>query len=142
MKNLRSKTMVETLLFVCFAVVAVSGILLHLKKHGLVIEPRPILQAIHYYCAFVMLACSMLHLNFSFKSLRPMAKKRPWFARFTWLLLIALCATGLTGLIKFFSPVRIQGLGLWHYWCGMTMTVTAILHLCTVLPWLIKKWRS
>ena len=69
-------------------------------------------------------------------------KAKPWFRRFTWILLGICAALLLTGIVKQFSPVKIPHLGLWHYWFGIIMIVTAARHLWTALPWLLAKWKK
>ena len=115
--------------------------MLHLKKHGIVIEPRAVLKAIHYYAGYLFSLCALLHVQMCLPVLQKM-KAKPWFRRFTWILLGICAALPLTGIVKQFSPVKIPHLGLWHYWFGIIMIVTAVLHLWTALPWLLAKWKK
>ena len=135
------KRIIDTVLTVCLVIVAATGIMLHLKKHGIVIEPRAVLKAIHYYAGYLFSLCALLHVQMCLPVLQKM-KAKPWFRRFTWILLGICAALPLTGIVKQFSPVKIPHLGLWHYWFGIIMIVTAARHLWTALPWLLAKWKK
>ena len=137
----RYKRIIDTVLTACFFIVAVTGIMLHLKKHGISIEPRYVLKAIHYYAGYLFSLCALLHVQMCLPVLQKM-KAKPWFRRFTWILLGICAALLLTGIVKQFSPVKIPHLGLWHYWFGIIMIVTAVRHLWTALPWLLAKWKK
>ena len=137
----RHKRVIDTVLTACLVIVAATGIMLHLKKHGIVIEPRAVLKAIHYYAGYLFSLCTLLHVQMCLPVLQKM-KAKPWFRRFTWVLLGICAALPLTGIVKQFSPVKIPHLGLWHYWFGIIMIVTAVLHLWTALPWLLAKWKK
>ena len=137
----RHKRIIDTVLTACLVIVAATGILLHLKKHGIVIEPRAVLKAIHYYAGYLFSLCALLHVQMCLPVLQKM-KAKPWFRRFTWILLGICAALPLTGIVKQFSPVKIPHLGLWHYWFGIIMIVTAARHLWTALPWLLAKWKK
>lgn len=137
----RYKRIIDTVLTACLVIVAATGIMLHLKKHGIVIEPRAVLKAIHYYAGYLFSFCALLHVQMCLPVLQKM-KAKPWFRRFTWILLGICAALPLTGIVKQFSPVKIPHLGLWHYWFGIIMIVTAVRHLWTALPWLLAKWKK
>lgn len=137
----RYKRIIDTVLTACLVIVAATGIMLHLKKHGIVIEPRAVLKAIHYYTGYLFSLCALLHVQMCLPVLQKM-KAKPWFRRFTWILLGICAALLLTGIVKQFSPVKIPHLGLWHYWFGIIMIVTAVRHLWTALPWLLAKWKK
>ena len=137
----RYKRIIDTVLTACLVIVAATGIMLHLKKHGIVIEPRAVLKAIHYYAGYLFSLCALLHVQMCLPVLQKM-KAKPWFRRFTWILLGICAALPLTGIVKQFSPVKIPHLGLWHYWFGIIMIVTAARHLWTALPWLFAKWKK
>ena len=137
----RYKRIIDTVLTACLVIVAAPGIMLHLKKHGISIEPRYVLKAIHYYAGYLFSLCALLHVQMCLPVLQKM-KAKPWFRRFTWILLGFCAALLLTGIVKQFSPVKIPHLGLWHYWFGIIMIVTAARHLWTALPWLLAKWKK
>ena len=137
----RYKRIIDTVLTVSIVIVAATGIMLHLKKHGIAIEPCAVLKAIHYYAGYLFSLCALLHVQMCLPVLQKM-KAKPWFRRFTWILLGICAALPLTGIVKQFSPVKIPHLGLWHYWFGIIMIVTAVLHLWTALPWLLAKWKK
>ena len=137
----RHKRIIDTVLTACLVIVAATGIMLHLKKHGIVIEPRAVLKAIHYYVGYLFSLCALLHVQMCLPMLQKM-KAKPWFRRFTWALLGFGTAVLLTGTVKLLSPVRISHIGLWHFWLGLFMIATAARHLWTALPWLLAKWRK
>ena len=137
----RHKRIIDTVLTACLVIVAATGIMLHLKKHGIVIEPRAVLKAIHYYVGYLFSLCALLHVQMCLPMLQKM-KAKPWFRRFTWALLGFGTAVLLTGTVKLLSPVKIPHIGLWHFWLGLFMIATAARHLWTALPWLLAKWRK
>lgn len=137
----RHKRIIDTVLTACLVIVAATGIMLHLKKHGIVIEPRAVLKAIHYYVGYLFSLCALLHVQMCLPVLQKM-KAKPWFRRFTWALLGFGTAVLLTGTVKLLSPVKIPHIGLWHFWLGLFMIATAARHLWTALPWLLAKWRK
>lgn len=137
----RHKRIIDTVLTACLVIVAATGIMLHLKKHGIVIEPRAVLKAIHYYVGYLFSLCALQHVQMCLPVLQKM-KAKPWFRRFTWALLGFGTAVLLTGTVKLLSPVKIPHIGLWHFWLGLFMIATAARHLWTALPWLLAKWRK
>ena len=137
----RYKRIIDTVLTACLVIVAATGIMLHLKKHGIVIEPRAVLKAIHYYAGYLFSLCALLHVQMCLPVLQKM-KAKPWFRRFTWALLGFGTAVLLTGTVKLLSPVKIPHIGLWHFWLGLFMIATAARHLWTALPWLLVKRRK
>ncbi len=137
----RYKHIIDTVLTAFLVIVAATGIMLHLKKHGISIEPRYVLKAIHYYAGYLFSICALLHVQMCLPVLQKM-KAKPWFRRFTWALLGFGTAVLLTGTVKLLSPVKIPHLGLWHFWFGLFMIATAVCHLWTALPWLLAKWRK
>ena len=123
----RHKRIIDTVLTACLVIVAATGIMLHLKKHGIVIEPRAVLKAIHYYTGYFFTLCALLHVQMCLPMLQKM-KAKPWFRRFTWALLGFGTAVLLTGTVKLLSPVKIPLIGLWHFWLGLFMIATAARH--------------
>lgn len=115
-------------------VTAVTGIILHLKRHGLIIEPRQVIKMIHWIAGYLMAAIAIWHYAQFRLVLRAMKKSLPWFRAESWILAVVLAATVITGAVKMFSPVRIPHLGLWHYNLGLAMTALAIIHLVRGLP--------
>ena len=114
----------------------------HYKKHGIEIEPREVLKVAHAAAGFLMIACALCHVWFTSKVFRIVAASRRIFRFFTCLLEVVLFFVFATGLLKLLSPVRIPHLGLVHYWLGIIMTVSAAVHLFTVLPWLLRNLKS
>ena len=137
----RYKRIIDTVLTVSIVIVAATGIMLHLKKHGIAIEPCAVLKAIHYYAGYLFSLCALLHVQMCLPVLQKM-KAKPWFRRLTWVLLGFAAAVFLTGTVKLLSPVKIPHLGLWHYWLGLFMIAAAVRHLWTALPWLLAKWKK
>lgn len=130
----KSKANVGMTLIILFVITLATGIILHLKKHGIIIEPRPLIKIIHWVAGFLMVGFACLHgLQFK-KMLSAMKTKFPWFWGDTWVVIVATALAFLTGLVKLLSPVKIPNLGLWHYWFGIIMTVAIIVHLFKGIP--------
>lgn len=68
------------------------------------------------------------------KMFAAMKTKAGWFRCDTWVMILFICLTVLSGLVKLLSPVKIPHLGLWHYWFGIIMSVTIIVHLFRGIP--------
>lgn len=130
----KSKANLGMTLVVLFAITLASGIILHLKKHGMIVEPRPVIKCIHWIAGFLMVGLSCIHgIQFK-KMLSTMKTKFRWFWGGTWVAIVFICLTFITGIVKLLSPVRIPHLGLWHYWFGMIMSVAVIVHLFRGIP--------
>lgn len=138
-KNL--KTIIDSALVLCFVVVLTTGVMLHLKKHGIIIEPRPLLKMLHYCTGFVMVALTAVHVGNYIKSFKALSVKYPYTVINSQVLMVMLAIVFLTGLVKLLSPVKILNFGLWHYWLGIIMSVAAVIHLWRMLPWLMRKYR-
>ena len=121
-------------LLVLFLVTFVTGIILHLKKHGILIEPRSVIKIIHWIAGFLMVAFACVHAGQFRKMLRGMKVRFRWFWYDTWAVIIFTFLTFATGLVKLLSPVKIHGLGLWHYGFGIAMTVVIAIHLVRGIP--------
>lgn len=121
-------------LVVLFIITLVTGIILHLKKHGIVVEPRPVIKTVHWLAGFMMAGFACWHgLQFQ-KMLSALKSKFRWFWLDTWVAIVFITLALITGLIKLLSPVKIPHLGLWHYWFGMIMSATVIVHLFRGIP--------
>lgn len=130
----KSKANLGMTLVILFAITLVTGIILHLKKHGVIIEPRSVIKIIHWIAGFLMVGLACIHgIQFK-KMLSAMRSKFLWFWGDTWVVIIFICLTFITGAIKLLSPVKIPHLGLWHYWFGIIMTAAVIVHLIRGLP--------
>lgn len=131
---MKTKANIGIALVIAFAVTLVIGIILHLKSHGIIVEPRDVLKSIHWIFGYAMTALLFIHWAQFQKMLNAMKKKFRWFYADTWLLIVLFIATLLTGTVKLLTPVRIPHLGLWHYWIGMAMGITAVIHLLRGFP--------
>lgn len=131
---MKSKANIGIALVITFAATLIIGIMLHLKSHGLIIQPRGVLKAVHWIFGYAMTVLLFIHWAQFQKMLNALKKKFRWFYADTWLLIILFIATLLTGTVKLLTPVKIPHLGLWHYWFGMAMGITAIIHLVRGLP--------
>ena len=125
---MKSKANIGIALVITFAATLIIGIMLHLKSHGIIIQPRGVLKAVHWIFGYAMTVLLFIHWAQFQKMLNALKKKFRWFYADTWLLIILFIATLLTGTVKLLSPVKIPHLGLWHYWFGMAMGITAIIH--------------
>lgn len=121
-------------LVLTLTVTMVIGIILHLKSHGIIIQPRDVLKNLHWISGYAMTVLLLIHWTQFRKMLNAMKNKFKWFYADTWLLIIFFIATLLTGTFKLLSPVKIPHLGLWHYWIGIAMSITALIHLVRGLP--------
>ena len=131
---MKSKANIGITLVITFSVTLVIGIILHLKSHGIIVQPRGVLKTVHWIFGYAMTVFLFIHWAQFQKMLNALKKKFRWFYADTWLLIILFIATLLTGTVKLLSPVKIPHLGLWHYWFGMAMGITAIIHLIRGLP--------
>lgn len=130
----KTKANVGITLLILFLITFVTGIILHLKKHGVIIEPRPVIKTLHWISGFLMAGFACWHgIQFN-KVLSAMKEKYLWFWGDTWLVIIFTSLAFLTGFVKLVSPVKIPHLGLWHYGIGIIMSVTIIVHLFRGLP--------
>lgn len=131
---MRTKASIGIALVITFATTLIIGIILHLKSHGIIIQPRDVLKTVHWLFGYAMTALLFIHWAQFQKMLNALKKKFRWFYADTWLLIILFIITFLTGTLKLLSPVKIPHLGLWHYWFGMAMGITAIIHLVRGFP--------
>lgn len=131
---MKTKANIGIALVITFVVTLAIGIMLHLKSHGILIQPRSVLKNTHWVFGYAMTALFLIHrIQFS-KMLSAMKKKFLWFYADTWLLIVLFIATLVTGTVKLLSPVKIPHLGLWHYGIGIAMGITAFIHLVRGLP--------
>lgn len=134
MATIKAKANVGMTLTILFIVTLITGIILHLKKHGIVIEPRPVIKMIHWIAGFLMTGFAIIHYCHFRKMLGNMKKRQAWFRYDTWAVILFTTVTFATGLIKLLSPVKIPHLGVWHYALGLAMSAVIILHLVRGLP--------
>lgn len=121
-------------LVVLFLITLTTGIILHLKSHGTIVQPRSVIKVIHWVAGLSMVAFAGWHgLQFD-KMLKALKKKFLWFWGDTWIVIIFILVTLLTGFVKLLSPVKIPHLGLWHYWVGMIMSAAILVHLLRGIP--------
>lgn len=130
----KTKADVGMTLVILFLITLVTGIILHLKAHGTIIQPRGVIKVVHWVAGFLMAALTCLHGVQFKKMLNAMKTKFRWFWCDTWVVILFTALTVLTGLVKLLSPVKIPHLGLWHYWLGLIMTAAIIVHLFRGLP--------
>lgn len=131
---MKTKANIGIALVLTLTVTMVIGIILHLKSHGIIIQPRDVLKNLHWISGYAMTVLLLIHWTQFRKMLNAMKNKFKWFYADTWLLIIFFIATLLTGTFKLLSPVKIPHLGLWHYWIGIAMSITALIHLVRGLP--------
>ena len=130
----KSKANIGMTLVILFAITLVTGIILHLKKHGIIIEPRSVIKIVHWIAGLLMVGLALVHgLQFK-KMLSAMKAKFLLFWGDTLVVIVFICLTIITGAVKLLSPVKIPHLGLWHYWFGIIMTVAVIVHLFRGIP--------
>ena len=131
---MKTKANIGIALVLIFAVTLIIGIILHLKSHGILIQPRGVLKTTHWIFGYAMTTLLLIHRAQFHKMLTAMKKKFRWFYTDTWLLLILFISTLFTVTVKLLSPVKIPHLGLWHYGIGIAMSIAALIHLVRGLP--------
>lgn len=131
---MKTKANVGMALVVAFAVTLIVGVILHLKSHGIIVQPRGVLKVVHWVFGYVMTVLLCVHWSQFQKMLGSMKRNFRWFYADTLLLKFLFIATVLTGTVKLLTPVKIPHLGLWHYGLGVAMSVAAIVHLVRGLP--------
>lgn len=138
MATTRTKVNVGITLLILFAITLVTGIILHLKKHGIIIQPRSVIKIVHWVAGILMVVFASWHgMQFN-KMFSAMKKKFLWFWGDTWLAIIFIGLTFITGMVKLLSPVKIPNLGLVHYWMGMIMSIAIAVHLFRGIPSLVR----
>lgn len=131
---MKTKANIGIALVIAFAATLTFGIILHLKNHGILVQPRNILKVIHWAFGYAMAAFLFIHWTQFRKMLTALKTKFRWFYTDTWLLIILFGSTWLTGTVKLLSPVKIPHLGLWHYSIGLAMGIAAAIHLIRGIP--------
>ncbi len=131
---MKTKANLGMALVIAFAATLITGIILHLKSHGIIVQPRGALKVVHWIFGYAMTILLCIHWCEFHNMLSAMKRKFRWFYADTWLLIIFFIATMLTGTVKLLSPVKIPHLGLWHYGLGIAMSLTALIHLVRGLP--------
>ena len=130
----KRKANVGISLVVAFAVAVITGVMLHLKSHGIIIQPRSVLKIVHWILGYAMAALLCIHWTQFRRMLEALKVKFRWFYADTWILTVLFIATFLTGTVKLLTPVKIPHLGLWHYGIGLAMSATAAVHLMPGIP--------
>lgn len=130
----RQKANVGLTLLVLFFVTLSTGVILHLKKHGILIEPRSVIKIIHWVAGFLMVGFTCWHKTHFWKMFKNMKRQFPLFWYDTCAVILFTFLTFATGLVKLISPVKIPHLGLWHYGLGIAMSVVIAIHLVRGLP--------
>ena len=116
--------------------VLVTGIILHLKAYGIVVEPRQVLKTVHYLAGFALAVFIIGHFATHAKWFVPVCERDPLYGTVFVLLIIAFLSTLGTGIVKLCAHVR--GLGLWHYWLGIAMSLLVIIHVSKAFPYFLK----
>ena len=131
---MKTKANIGIALVIAFVITLTIGVILHLKSHGIVVQPRGVLKTIHWIFGYTMTALLFIHWTQFGKNLKALKKRFRWFYADTVLLIILFIATLLTGSVKLLSPVKIPHLGLWHYGLGIAMSITIVIHLFRGIP--------
>lgn len=134
MKPATLKANVGLTLTILFLVTFATGIILHLKSHGIIVQPRPVIKMVHWIAGFLMVAFTVWHGKQFWKVLSALKQRYRWFWCDTWAIIILITLTFATGLVKLLSPVRIPHLGLWHYGLGIAMSVFIAIHFIRAIP--------
>lgn len=134
MGTVKRKADVGMTLLVLFLITLVTGIILHLKGHGILIEPRSIIKKVHWIGGFLMVVFACWHGTQFWKMFVNIKQRFLWFYVDTWTVIILTFGTFATGFVKLLSPVKIPHIGLWHYGIGIAMFLVIILHLVRGIP--------
>lgn len=134
MATLKTKADVGMTLVILFLITFITGIILHLKSHGIILQPRAVIKVVHWVAGLLMAVFACWHGIQFRKMFTAMKSKFRWFWCDTWVVILFTALAVITGLVKLLSPVKIPHLGLWHYWMGLIMTVAIIVHLFRGLP--------
>lgn len=134
MKPAHKRANVGLTLVILFLITFVTGVILHLKKHGIVVEPRPLIKMFHWIVGFFMIVFTCWHGCHFWKMFLGMKQRVRWFWCDTWLVILLASAVFITGAVKLFSPVKIPHLGLWHYDLGIVLAIGVVFHLIRGLP--------
>jgi magnesium-transporting ATPase (P-type) len=137
MMTSKKRTNVAVSLLVLFLATFITGFTLHLKKHGIVVEPRPLIKLSHWMIGVLMGLFALCHANSFWKIFVARRRSSPLFWIDTTIVAIFVTTTVVTGLIKLLSPVKIPHLSMWHYYSGMAMAAVIVVHLICII--LIKK---
>lgn len=121
-------------LVILFLITLITGIILHLKAHGTIIQPRAVIKVVHWVAGLLMAAFAYWHGMQFKKMFMALKAKCRWFRIDTWAVIVTIILTVLTGIVKLISPVKIPHLGLWHYGLGLIMSFTIIVHLIRGIP--------
>ena len=134
MTSIKQKANIGMAMMFLFAITLTTGIILHLKKHGILIEPRAVVKIIHWICGFAMCGLTLIHWTQFKKMLSALKSKVKWFYVSTSFLKIIILLTFTCGAVKLLSPVKIPHLGLWHFGLGIIMGVITLIHLFRGIP--------
>lgn len=134
MATLKIKANIGMAMMLLFVVVLISGVILHMKKHGVLIEPRYIIKIIHWSSGFGMCVLAAIHRKQFGNMLCALKSKAKVFVSATKLLTATLILTFVTGAVKLLLPVKIPHLGLWHYGIGIAMSIAILIHLWRGIP--------
>lgn len=138
MHSIKLKTNTGILLLGFFIITLITGLVLHLKKHGILIEPRAVIKTVHTISGFTMAAFVTWHVRMFRQPFLHHLAARKSSGIISLIMIFCILGATATGLIKLIVPIKIHGLGLWHYWTGLLMSVAITLHLCKGLPLLIR----
>lgn len=134
MATMKTKADVGMTLVILFLITIITGIILHLKSHGTIIQPRAVIKVVHWVAGLLMGVFACWHGIQFRKMFTAMKSKFRWFWCDTWVVILFTALAVITGIVKLLSPVKIPHLGLWHYWMGMIMAIAIIVHLVRGLP--------
>lgn len=130
------------MLLVLFLLTVGTGVMLHMKSHGIIFQPRAVIKVFHWIFGIGMVMLAYWHARQFFKMLRGVRNRFKFFHVVTWIFIVVAAIVVLTGIIKLLSPVKIHGLGLFHYQAGLVMAIAVILHLIHALPTLPRYFKQ
>jgi len=134
MAQTQNKVNIGISLLMLFFITLVTGIILHLKKHGTIIDPRLVIKFIHWIAGILMIGLTCWHGSQFWKMFCKLKQRLLWFWIDTIAVTILMTITFVTGAVKLLSPVKIPHLGMWHYVFGIAMAIAIALHMVRGIP--------
>ena len=73
--SLRQRGILGIMLIILFLITAITGIMLHLKSHGIILQPRGVLKVVHWLFGLGLAIVAYLHGKQFFKMLIGLHKR-------------------------------------------------------------------
>ena len=132
----KRKAHIGLALTLLFAIALVTGLLLHLQRHGIgTIGPHCAIKLIHVSTGIAMIGFVGWHGAQFYKMWQGMRVRFRWFWGATGLVALLAVAVLVTGVVRLLAPeAQFPHLGLEHYWFGIALTIVVAIHLIRGIP--------